>query len=139
MNESAPSSFGDFMSQLETHFTRLVSESYKAPTTMLEHLGAFASAVDWSETWIRCLVVFHLFCALVALFLRKNVDVQTALFFILCVLIYFSENLNSYCRVHWREFSKQDYFDKAGVFAGIMYSGPLLLVLFIQLVSAILY
>ena len=127
-------SFGGFMADLEQHFTRLMLESYRAPSTFVEHVRAFSAAVDWSEPWIRCLVSFHLLCLVLAIGFRKNVDAQSILFLVICGLVYFAETFNGYCHQHWRSFSRQDYFDRAGVFAGVMFSGPLLTVLLIQVV-----
>jgi hypothetical protein len=49
-------------------------------------------------------------------------------------LIFISERLNSECELHWKEFATQNYFDKSGAFAGMMFAGPLLTIGFIQLV-----
>ena len=127
-------SFGGFMADLEQHFPRLVRESYKAPSTFLEHVEAFSAAVDWTETWIRCLVGLHLLCLVLAIGLRRNLDLQTGLFIVICGLVYFAESINGYCHQHWRSFARQNYFDRAGIFAGVMFSGPLLTVLLIQVV-----
>lgn len=134
-NGSYEESFAGFVAGLEQHFTLLLKESYKAPSTFVEHVKAFTAAVDWSEPWIRGLLLFHLACLLLALGLRKNVDAQSVLFFGLCALVYFAENINSLCHQHWRAFSRQDYFDRAGVFAGVMFSGPLIAVLLVQVVN----
>lgn len=128
-------SFSAFMSEIEAQLGRIASETSKAPATLYEHTVAFGSAIDWSEHWIRCLLAFHVLCLCVSILFRKNMDVQTVLFVILSALVYFAERINSYCSVNWRLFSKQNYFDKAGVFAGIVFSAPLLCICFIQLVS----
>lgn len=46
-----------------------------------------------------------------------------------------SETINNYGMIYWKYFSKQNYFDKHGVFIGILFSAPLLIIGFIQLVS----
>lgn len=126
--------FGDFMKSIEESMAHMIKESANAPQTAMEHWQAFSSAVDWSENWIRYLLAFHavLFCLVVAT--RKNLDLQTFFFAVVCILVFCSERLNAYCSQNWTQFSKQNYFDAHGVFAGIMYSGPLLLIGLFQLV-----
>jgi transmembrane protein 18 len=43
------------------------------------------------------------------------------------IIVRSSEYLNTWGADHWEEFATQDYFDRRGVFVGIMVSGPLLL------------
>ena len=40
----------------------------------------FVEAVDWSETWIRCLLGFHLTMLALALVTRKSESAQTIIF-----------------------------------------------------------
>lgn len=127
--------FGDFMKSIEESMVHMMKESANAPQTAMEHWNAFSSAVDWSENWIRSLLVFHVVLLLIVVATRKNLDLQTLFFAAICLLVFCSEFLNSYCAQNWASFSKQNYFDSHGVFAGIMYSGPLLLIGLFQLVS----
>ena len=48
---------------------------------LVDQLQAFTAAVDWTETWIRALVLFHIctFCAIILF--RKNYTAQTILLF----------------------------------------------------------
>lgn len=46
-----------------------------------------------------------------------------------------SEIINTYLRHRWQEFSTQNYFDEHGIFMGVMWSGPLLILGFTMLVS----
>lgn len=133
-NAEESGDFGDFMASIEQSMLHLIKETAQAPSTAWEHWQAFSSAVDWSETWIRCLLSFHLVLFTLVLLTRKSEIAQIALFMVVCGLTFLSERLNSYCSDHWTEFSKQNYFDKHGVFASIMYSGPLLVIGLIQLV-----
>lgn len=47
------------------------------------------------------------------------------------------ERLNKLGRKHWSKFATQDYFDANGVFFTALVSGPLLLLLFVILVSCV--
>ena len=125
----------ELMGQLQSDLTRMVKESYKAPSTFWEHFEAFRAAVDWGERWIQCLMVFHVALFVLFLLFRNNIDFQTAQFLIICVLVGLSERLNSYCASHWRAFSRQNYFDEHGTFASTLFSGPLLLIGFAQLIN----
>jgi hypothetical protein len=100
---------------------------------------AFSSAVDWSERWIQCLLGFHIILFLAVIISRKNADLQTFLFLFIAVLVFLSETINSYCAIHWKEFSKQNYFDNQGVFIGILFAAPLLSICLFQLVSCLLF
>lgn len=46
-----------------------------------------------------------------------------------------AERLNKLAAQHWESFSKQNYFDRRGVFFSTLVSGPLLVVMFIVLVG----
>lgn len=46
-----------------------------------------------------------------------------------------SELINTYLRDRWHEFSRQNYFDEHGIFMGVVWAGPLLLLGFTMLVS----
>mmetsp|Transcript_40516 Transcript_40516/g.41345 ORF Transcript_40516/g.41345 Transcript_40516/m.41345 type:complete len:175 (-) Transcript_40516:138-662(-) len=136
--EESEMSFPQFMGGIEENLTKLVKENAKVPQDMFEHWQAFSSAIDWNENWIRGLLAFHVICFIVAVGFRRNIHVQTFLFLFISALVFLSERINSYCAQNWRLFSKQNYFDKKGIFSGIFFSGPLLAICFFQLVSTLL-
>lgn len=127
--------FGDFMKGIEESMLRMMKESAKAPETALQHWQAFVAAIDWTETWIRALLTFHVVLLMVAFLTRNSINAQTALFLSICGLIFISEYLNSYCAMNWQQFARQNYFDVHGVFAGTLYAGPLLIIALFQLVN----
>jgi hypothetical protein len=49
--------------------------------------------------------------------------------------VYASERLNVAAHDRWRAFSTQDYFDSRGVFVGIVWAGPLILLLCAMLIG----
>ncbi len=49
--------------------------------------------------------------------------------------VYCSERLNALAGAHWQAFSTQDYFDKGGVFAAVLWCAPLVLLLTAMLVG----
>lgn len=111
---------------------RLARES-PGPQTAWEGLEAFSAAVDWKEPWIRKLLCAHVAMFVVTIGLRKRFGVQVGLFGVVCVCVGAAERLNGLAAQHWREFSGQDYFDEHGVFAAVMWCGPLLVLATFQL------
>ena len=112
-----------------------MKETSKAPQDLKEHFLAFTSAINWKEPFIRCLIAFHIIIFIIMIVTRKNIDIQFIIFMVLCFSVYMSERINTWSHMHWQTFSTQDYFDKQGVFSGMMFSGPMLIILFIQLLS----
>lgn len=52
-------------------------------------------------------------------------------------MVYSAEWINSFAKAHWQAFSRQDYFDRNGVFISVMYSAPLLLAAMFLLCNAL--
>ena len=49
--------------------------------------------------------------------------------------VYASERLNAAAHARWRSFATQDYFDRRGVFVGVVWAGPLILILCAMLIG----
>ena len=62
---------------------------------------------------------------------------QMGLMIALGLIVRCAEKLNQIGNSRWRDFATQNYFDKNGIFMGIMICAPLLMVCFIMLVSLI--
>ena len=134
-DEAAPSSaFADFMGGVEQHVLNLVKETNKAPKDAWDSWRAFAAAIQWTEPWIIVLLSFHVICLGLAFFTRKLAGFQCVMFLIICTLVFLAEKINTICSQRWQEFTTQNYFDKNGVFASTMFSGPLLAIATIILV-----
>ena len=97
-------------------------------------LTAFSSAIDWSESWILMLLAFHCILFIAVILTRNIFQIQGAIFLCVCILVYLSENMNAYASSNYKQFSTQNYFDSQGVFAGVMFAGPLLCLALLQLV-----
>lgn len=97
-------------------------------------LIAFASAVDWTENWLRGLLCFHFVLFLIVCFTRHNTTIQSGLFLYICFLVLIAENLNTFCSQNWELFSTQNYFDTHGNFAAVVYAAPLLIIALLQMV-----
>ena len=69
-NATAASSLNDVVEGLKD---QIFADHVKgAPQTFREECAAFIAAVDWRETWIRCLLLWHLSLWLLFAFTRKN-------------------------------------------------------------------
>lgn len=100
----------------------------------LSSLKAFYGAVDWDEWWIQAIVSFHVVVFMLIVLTRKSQSVQIALTVSLCALGLCLQPLNSMGAQHWREFSRQNYFDANGVFIGSVVGLPCIVNLLILLV-----
>mmetsp|Transcript_7859 Transcript_7859/g.11873 ORF Transcript_7859/g.11873 Transcript_7859/m.11873 type:complete len:157 (-) Transcript_7859:1016-1486(-) len=108
------------------------------PQGFLENCQAFSNAINWKESWIRTLIIFH-FSVLILVFLtRKLFALQVGIFFSICVLVRLSEWINGKLARIWDNFSTQNYFDERGVFMGVMWSAPLLAILFMMMINFLL-
>uniref|UniRef100_A0A7S3D6U9 Transmembrane protein 18 n=1 Tax=Palpitomonas bilix TaxID=652834 RepID=A0A7S3D6U9_9EUKA len=100
---------------------------------MYDGAMGFYHAVTWTEPFIVGLGLFHIFVLIVAILIRKSVAGRLILFVVLQALVYFSETFNSYGAAHWEEFATQNYFDKQGFFAVVLFCGPLVMIGFLIL------
>ena len=98
----------------------------------------FFHAVAWrEEKWLWAVIAFEILLLTTILVTKSRWNVQVFLFSLTSALVYFAENLNNFGRSHWRQFSTQDYFDRRGFFASCVLSGPLIFILFVQLITAL--
>ena len=107
------------------------------PQTAKEHIQAFTAAITWNEPFIQCIVAFHVLVITAAIILTRKGGVysRTGLMVFVGILIRLAEWLNDIGARRWREFATQNYFDKSGIFMGIMLCAPLLLVCLALLLS----
>ena len=97
----------------------------------------FYHAVDWREPFFTYLLGFHVTVALLAVATRRSFGAQVSLMLFIAIAVLSAERVNSVLRQHFRSFTKQNYFDKHGVFMSVVFSVPLLIVLGFQLFSAL--
>jgi len=110
--------------------TRNIMAGQSQPQNAMEHLEAFGSAINWSEKFILGLVAFQVVMFFSCLhFSRKDRGLapRVTLLVIIFIVVRSAEWLNAQGEEHWESFATQDYFDKRGIFVGIMLSGPMLL------------
>eukprot|EP01039_Chlorochromonas_danica_P010225 gene10225-11319_t len=129
------SSSGEFLEELESHVQELIRKHSRAPRDAWESFEGFRHAIDWTEPFIQGILTFHIILLTLVFFTRKNVEIQFLIFILACGIVFFAENINFWAALHWRELTRQNYFDEHGVFMSIMVSMPLLVIAFIQLVN----
>ena len=102
------------------------------PQTPIEQIQAFKAAITWSEPFIQCLLAFQAVVIISAIVLTKKGGIYTRMGFmvILAIIVRLAERLNSIGNSRWKEFATQNYFDRGGIFIGIMLCAPLLCVCF---------
>jgi len=126
-----------FFEGLVHSLNQSVSSNFYKPFS--ESFQEFTAAVYWDkERFLFIFLGFHCFFSFLAVLLRNKILYQFFLFFFLCILIFLSENLNSFCHLHWQKFSTQDYFDSSGIFIIVLYSIPLILICIGILINIIL-
>ncbi|VEU36692.1 unnamed protein product [Pseudo-nitzschia multistriata] len=100
------------------------------PQSAREHFDAFRSAINWSEKFVIGLVCFQIVMFLLCLYFSKKdrgLAPRISLLVFIGIVVRAAEWLNSIGADHWESFATQDYFDKKGIFVGIMLCAPLLL------------
>ncbi|KAI3893704.1 hypothetical protein MKX03_032120 [Papaver bracteatum] len=81
----------------------------------VDNFLGFFHAIDWKETWLMALLSFYVTLLLTIILSRKNTNIQTSLFLVALVGVYFAENMNTFLGSNWKSFAGQNYFDKRGV------------------------
>jgi len=49
--------------------------------------------------------------------------------------VYLAEKMNRYLGEHWKSFTSRNYFDRSGVFISVVWSGPLIFISIVSVVS----
>jgi len=98
----------------------------------MEQIQAFKAAITWNEPFIQCLIAFQAVVIISAIILTKKGGIYTRMGFmiILAIIVRLAERLNIMGNSRWNEFATQNYFDRGGIFIGIMLCTPLLCVCF---------
>lgn len=96
--------------------------------SLYDAVMGFYHAVDWTEPWLRGLLAAHVVLFAATVLARRNPSAQLAIFVLVGALVGLSERLNGLCRDNWRAFATQNYFDRHGVFASVVWAAPLLFV-----------
>ncbi|KAJ1263065.1 hypothetical protein BS78_09G155900 [Paspalum vaginatum] len=116
----------------------LSSELRRGMGPAADNLRAFVRAVDWTEPWLMCLMAFHVVLLLTAVGFRRNANFQLFLLFLAYSGVYIAEKMNEYLGEHWKSFATRNYFDRSGVFISVVWSGPLIFISIVSVVSSLI-
>lgn len=107
------------------------------PQSAKEHIQAFTAAITWNEPFIKSLLAFHLLVITIAVILSRKGGIYSrmGLMIFAGIIVRLAEWLNAMGASRWKEFATQNYFDKSGIFMGIMVCAPLLMVCLFMLLS----
>ncbi|KAL7521340.1 hypothetical protein ACHAWX_006007 [Stephanocyclus meneghinianus] len=126
------------MGMADSVISDIMSSQNVGPQTTMENIQAFFSAITWGEPFIRCLLAFHMVVIVTAyILIRKDIYLRMGFMIFLGIIVRLAEQLNQLGNSRWRDFATQNYFDKNGIFMGIVICAPLLVICFVMLVSLI--
>lgn len=130
----------DLLSQLQSqgYFGSKENDKLTMTAELYDTMMGFLHAIHWStDRWIFYLLGSQISLYLLAFLTRKIPNVQIGMLIGVALLIYNTETVNVLGAVYWKRFSSQNYFDENGVFVGIFYAAPLLLLLLLQLINTL--
>jgi len=116
----------------------LASSKNVGPQSLSESLAAFSSAIAWADDqWIFLLIAFHAVLFILTIVTRNSFESQRNILFLVLPLILLAQTLNDKTSENWKMFSTQDYFDSGGIFTGVFWAAPLLLIGFIAVANLV--
>ncbi|XP_052202180.1 uncharacterized protein LOC127807964 [Diospyros lotus] len=135
--EDLKSAMEGHMDQMADLIQKLTAEFRSGLRPAYDNFLGFFHAIDWTEPWLICLMLFHVLLLVMAIISRKNTNFQMCLFLLALAGVCFAETLNSFLKDNWKRFAGQNYFDPHGLFLSVLWSGPLLVIAIIILVNTL--
>ncbi|KAK8791330.1 hypothetical protein WA171_002277, partial [Blastocystis sp. BT1] len=102
-------------------------------TESIQTLKQFYNTVDWSEPWIRCVLVGLIIWFVLIVYFRDNYFFQLTVFLVDSAVVFGAKGLNSIGRKYWQSFSAKNYFDEDGFFISFFVSLPILFITCFQI------
>ncbi|KAK6091817.1 Transmembrane protein 18 [Batrachochytrium dendrobatidis] len=121
---------------LDLDWSALITQAW---TELSQDLKQFIHAVDWDESFIMGLAAFHLTVFIWILISRSRQITLILTVMILGVMALLSESINALANSHYLLFSKQNYFDKSGIFVVTMFALPILVNILVALAFIVVY
>ena len=115
------------------NFTAWLPPEEDSTNVMLE----IFKRTDWTQPWLITIILFHIACFLLSIYLRKSLLYQCISMVVLTLLALASELLNEYASIHWEKFANDAYFDSAGLFITFIFNMPLLFNIFVTVLLAV--
>ena len=131
---SAAEGLSDFVNTLAEQYG-----GWAIPQTLWQNIQAFIESINWSETWLICIIIYHILTFFLSYFTRKIWQAQFFILFTNLILIFLAETINTVASDHWKEFATQNYFDKQGIFISLLLSAPQIAIAFIILCQNLYY
>ena len=106
------------------------------PQTPMEHIQAFKAAITWSEPFIITVIGFQIIMFLICLWVSRpgrGLGPRLGVMITIALVVRAAEWINGWSAEHWQSFATQNYFDRRGIFIGIMLCFPLLVDCFVML------
>eukprot|EP00750_Incisomonas_marina_P005839 INCI14165.1.p1 GENE.INCI14165.1~~INCI14165.1.p1 ORF type:complete len:208 (-),score=39.03 INCI14165.1:193-744(-) len=130
-----------FIRDIEKSAIDAFNEEHPYEQSFYNDVAGFVAAVNWEADghWLAAFAAVHAVFFILIVFCRRVEIVQLATFVSICGVVMASEVVNAFLHEHWRDFATQDYFDEHGVFFSCLFSGPLLILGFLQLVLTLCY
>ena len=123
-----------FIRDIEKSAIDAFNEEHPYEQSFYNDVAGFVAAVNWEADghWLAAFAAVHAVFFILIVFCRRVEIVQLATFVSICGVVMASEVVNAFLHEHWRDFATQDYFDEHGVFFSCLFSGPLLILGFLQ-------
>ncbi|CAM0955378.1 unnamed protein product [Alopecurus aequalis] len=112
---------------------------FSSPPTVFSSSGTNnPRASRFQEPWLMGVMAFHASLLLATIGLRRNANLQFFLLFLAYSGVYLAQKMNIYLAEHWKSFASRNYFDPAGVFISVVWSGPLIFTSIVTVVSSLI-
>ena len=107
--------------------------------TFTDNALGFYHAVNWKQDkWIFAIFAMQFLLFGLVLAVRKaEVQLQGMLFLLLVALTAGASPLNAWAHTNYQLFSTQDYFDRRGTFASVIWTAPFIFILLVQLICLV--
>eukprot|EP01083_Nonionella_stella_P110284 322576_1 len=115
-------------------WARQIVWNLQKDVTLVDHIKGFIEAVNWTENWLLCVILFELSLLGFTVYTQQNWKIQSVLFIMTYIIVTCAQYINEWCHNNWKTFATQNYFDPPGMFITVMVSLPLCLISLIALV-----
>ena len=127
------------MDDLRTSILKSLSSSHGSSSSFYDSAMGFYHAVNWNQRWLQIFLLGHVVLLIATITTRTRLEIQVGILVFICGCGFLAQPLNGVLHERWQEFADQDYFDENGLFISVVFSGPLLFIGFVQVISLIVH